>query len=509
MNIGIILSNHENDRVNKLRLFTFNAIKAAPSQNNYTIASDVPLDFTLEFKNDICITNANKFVKIIDNSLENSNLENEDLKVSVASSQEVKTLTNEIKSTYKNYKDTDFESWLSNHISPTNHYWAYNSESLNFVLPPDTDCIITVSSGLLPLNLISQLDKPCTVTLVDINNNCLEFQRYLINNIDRLKSIKSYKELIKNFSIEYRVDPIGNLTDIDKIESIIEIINHKKRIIKQCSINYVIGDLREPNEIIVQNLRSSKNPLVYFSNIFSYVPTLFGNNSEKDFVLFLNMLLGANLNVKWHGDTPNRICSSNLMKQSQDEYHWKVNIDLPYKDFLEEVSILESKNLFVKHRTKDGHKGVYFNHGWSSFCIHGLAYDMTQGPEQYGYTEETAPYDYTPEALEYCPKLVNWFKENAFRKKYHRVRIMKLDPGGIVGLHNDNPNSKASATNMAINNPVGCEMHFLNRNYQYLGLVPWTDGDVYKIQIGLNHYVVNKSNENRYHMIIHGTGGTL
>ena len=62
---------------------------------------------------------------------------------------------------------------------------------------------------------------------------------------------------------------------------------------------------------------------------------------------------------------------------------------------------------------------------------------------------------------------------------------------------------------MAVNNPGNCEMHFLNRKYQYLGIVPWQAGDVYKILIGLNHYVINKSNENRYHFIIHGAGGYI
>lgn len=510
MNIAIKLDKHDDERINKLRIFSFNAIKAVPSQHSYTLLTEQGnFDYILEFKNDICIINANKFVEILNDSLNDNNLENEDLKITYKiNTDKITQIETEIKSTYKKFNDLDFYNWLNNHLSGNSQFWAYNSENINFKIPEETDCIITVCSGLLPLVLISQLNQTGNIVLVDINGSCLEFQKYLIKNIDRLNSLKTYQELIENFSSEYRVDPAGPMNS-DQIESFIDRIKAKKHIIKQCSIHYLLVDLREPNDNIISYLQSASAPFVFFSNIFSYAPTIFGNNSEKDFVLFLNVLLGSNLNVKWYGDSPERICSSNLYAQSEDNYYWKINIELPYKEFLEEIAVLESKNLFVNHRTEDGHKGVYFNYGWASFCIHGLAYNKTHGAEQYGYTEETAPYNFTLEALEHCPKIVNWFKERAFKNRYHRVRLMKLEPGGIIGLHNDNNNSSAVATNMAINNPKSCEMHFLNRKYQYLGLVPWKDGDVYKIQIGLNHYVVNKSNENRYHIIVHGNGGYI
>jgi hypothetical protein len=280
--------------------------------------------------------------------------------------------------------------------------------------------------------------------------------------------------------------------------------------LKSLPITYYKGDLRIPDQFIRDILKLSKSPLVYFSNIFSFAPTLENNNLEKDFILFINILLGSNLNTTWYGDTYERYKSSNFSKQASDFYHKKLDINLPYQDFLNEIVSLEEKNLFTMHRDGDSYKGTYFNHNWSSFVLHGLGYNKTHGCEQYGYkNDDEAPYDWTSEALENCPKMVRWFTEMKFKNRYHRVRIMKLAPGGIIGLHNDNLNPTASATNMAVNNPVNCEMHFLNRQYQYLGTVPWQAGDVYKILVGLNHYVVNKSNENRYHFIIHGEGGYI
>lgn len=266
------------------------------------------------------------------------------------------------------------------------------------------------------------------------------------------------------------------------------------------SLNFNLDDLYN-NQSIKNFIKNSKNPIVNFETTKDI--------DEKNFVLFLNILLGLNLNVKWHGTNHLQKLSTNKVVQANDKFCSKLDINLPHRDFLEEIHNLEMHNLFVPHRTKDGVKGVYYNKGWSSFCLHGLGYNMTQGPEQYGYTEETAPYQWTEEANKYCPKMVEWFKEKKFKNTYHRVRIMKLSPGGMIGIHNDNPKPTASATNMAINNPLDCEMHFLNRDYEYLGIVPWQAGDVYKITIGLNHYVINKSLEDRYHFIIHGIGGYL
>ena len=53
--------------------------------------------------------------------------------------------------------------------------------------------------------------------------------------------------------------------------------------------------------------------------------------------------------------------------------------------------------------------------------------------------------------------------------------------------------------NFAINQPEDCEMVFENK-----GLVPFSNGVGFYLDVGRRHCVVNNSNEDRYHLIIHG-----
>jgi hypothetical protein len=509
MRIGILVETIEDQSRSAIRNFSANAIKAAQGKHFYEITSTSSgnYDYLVKFKKDILIVNANEFVGLFENSICGAKIENDELvvtpKFTVASPI---SFDSQIKETYKLHDDSNFKDWIFNHLNPNRVFWAYNSE--RFVDTDKTfDTVVCVGSGIIPLYLASLMKGFSNIYITDINHNCLDFQQALINGIEQIQTLDQYKLFVDEFAKTHSVEPVGYPTK-EFEQSFNNIITNLNQI-KNCKFHFIKGDLRVPEDSIRTAIKDSNFPLVYFSNIFSYVPTFAEGSTEQDFVLFLNILIGSNLNVSWHGDTPNRVCSTNIHKQSNEEYHWKINIDLPYEEFYQEILELEKHNLFVDHRTRDGHRGTYFNHGWYSFCIHGLDYDMTQGHEHYGYTDENAPYDWTKEALEHCPKMVQWFKDKKFKDRYHRVRIMKLSPGGIVGMHNDNLKPKSFATNMAVNNPNNCEMHFFSRDYQYLGLVPWTAGDVYKIQIGLNHYVVNKSDENRYHFIIHGSGGYL
>ena len=141
------------------------------------------------------------------------------------------------------------------------------------------------------------------------------------------------------------------------------------------------------------------------------------------------------------------------------------------------------------------------------FCLHGITYDKTEGFEVYGYkSDDEAPYVWTDEALKYCPNLVNYFKNSNLKNEYHRLRIMKIKPNGHINFHNDDPQKHRSqwALNIAINNPPECEMHFWTNELLYAGMVPWKDRTAYKIRIHWNHMVRNLSNQNRYHIIVHG-----
>jgi hypothetical protein len=489
-----------------INVFSANAIRAGQGTHNYEIIYDTNLfslfDDVIKFRKQFVVTDASSFLKIIEPALGVNSINTEFLE-NVKLGPNVELNFNNSIVPYDLYT-----TWCENQLTQKG-FWGYNSEDLN--LPKNEfSGIVCVASGLIPLMLIDKMTIVDNVVITDINEHCLEFQEHLIKNIDKIKTVDQYIEFVNTFSKGNSLEIYGTLVDKDTVQRLLDSIQNKLLFLKSLPITYYKGDLRLPDQFIRDILKSSKSPLVYFSNIFSFAPTLENNNSGKDFILFINILLGSNLNTIWYGDTYERYKTSNFSNQASDFYHKKLDINLPYQDFLNEIISLEEKNLFTIHRDKDGYEDTYFNHGWSSFVLHGLEYNKTHGCEQYGYkNDDEAPYDWTHEALENCPKMVEWFKEMKFKNRYHRVRIMKLAPGGIIGLHNDNLNPTASATNMAVNNPVDCEMHFLNRQYQYLGIVPWQAGDVYKILIGLNHYVVNKSNENRYHFIIHGEGGYI
>ena len=139
--------------------------------------------------------------------------------------------------------------------------------------------------------------------------------------------------------------------------------------------------------------------------------------------------------------------------------------------------------------------------------LHGLGFDKTEAYEKYGYESDIeAPHDWVKEALEYCPRTVEYFKQNMLRQKYFRLRIMKLAPNGYINIHDDDPNKYRTqwALNIAVNNPEGCEMHFWNNSMIYQGQVPWTPGRAYEIRIHWNHMVRNLSDTTRYHIIVHG-----
>ena len=171
--------------------------------------------------------------------------------------------------------------------------------------------------------------------------------------------------------------------------------------------------------------------------------------------------------------------------------HLKIGkLDCDLIEVLDEIKSIDHK--FVKHR---GNK----HSGWKSIVLHGSAWNETEDYDQYGYkSREDVNYHWTS-ISGFCPTLVNSIKDFFRWDIYHRVRIMKLEPNGFIAPHNDIDKRQLAATNIAITNPKSC--FFLQEDY---GIIPWEPKDVRMIDIGLKHSVVNLSNEDRYHIIVHG-----
>jgi hypothetical protein len=171
-----------------------------------------------------------------------------------------------------------------------------------------------------------------------------------------------------------------------------------------------------------------------------------------------------------------------------------LDIDGPWKTMLAEAVALDSE--FVTHRS-DGE-------GWSSLCIHGLSAKQTESPDRYpeyaDLTDEQMPYRWT-EIVDRCPVTTEYFQTQFPFDRYSRLRYMKLAPRGTIPPHVDgSPDKPITAINISLNNPDGCAMIQGGS-----GIVPFKDsGGAIMFNNTWQHAVRNLSQENRYHIIVHG-----
>lgn len=168
----------------------------------------------------------------------------------------------------------------------------------------------------------------------------------------------------------------------------------------------------------------------------------------------------------------------------------KLDIQVPYKLILQEIESIPH-TLFVNHRDEEYES----NRGWKSFVLHGRSYDATREDHFYNDNRLMA---WTKEALIYCPETVKYFQTVWPCNEFYRVRIMLLEPQGIINLHADDKVSKLSAVNIAISQPKNCNFYL-----DHYGVIPFEKGDAYLIDISNLHTVINNSDLPRYHIIVH------
>ena len=158
--------------------------------------------------------------------------------------------------------------------------------------------------------------------------------------------------------------------------------------------------------------------------------------------------------------------------------------------------------MFVPHRDKD-RQGGYRHKGWRSLCIHGISAEKTNHFTEYGYrSNEEVPYNWT-EIAKLCPITTSFFKERYPISNYFRVRFMLLEPGGYISPHCDTEKSSLSPINIALNMPKNCLFKFEKH-----GLVPIKTGQSFLLDVSNKHAYINKSFDDRYHIIAHGKTNT-
>lgn len=172
---------------------------------------------------------------------------------------------------------------------------------------------------------------------------------------------------------------------------------------------------------------------------------------------------------------------------------WDQKVD--WNKMLEEAKYFDKH--YIIHRPNDGK-------GWSSIVLHGFSSIHTEAPHIYNYTNETGPWKWT-DVSEWCPTITDFFKTKFNYKKYFRIRIMKLPPGGYIIPHQDSTTldeKHIGPINIALNNPKKCKF-FMDK----IGYLPFDKHRIIKLNLYHYHAVVNESEENRYHLIIHGRQG--
>lgn len=175
---------------------------------------------------------------------------------------------------------------------------------------------------------------------------------------------------------------------------------------------------------------------------------------------------------------------------------------LPIDNWIEtedwDQMLFEAKRLqkhYIPHRHHENHRG------WSSLVLHGLSSVHTESCHTYGFTDADAPWRWT-DVADWCPTITNFLQSKLKYNKYFRIRIMKLAPGGFVIPHKDSLSlleNHVGPVNIAINHPEECKFYMDN-----IGYLPWKQGRAITLNLYNVHAVFNNSNEDRYHLIVHG-----
>jgi hypothetical protein len=166
----------------------------------------------------------------------------------------------------------------------------------------------------------------------------------------------------------------------------------------------------------------------------------------------------------------------------------QLDIAVPYQDILHEIKNIEL--LLVDHRDNYGE-----HRGWKSFCIHGKSYDATR---EESYYNDNRPYVWTSEAQQCMPLTVDYFATKWPGGQFKRIRVMLLEPGGYISIHQDYAISKLTAINIAITQPTECQFVMAKH-----GTVPFFPGQALWLDISNQHAVINNSDQPRWHIIVH------
>jgi hypothetical protein len=153
------------------------------------------------------------------------------------------------------------------------------------------------------------------------------------------------------------------------------------------------------------------------------------------------------------------------------------------------------KNRFVTHRIGD-----YEHRGWKSLVLHGVSESHTDYWKAYGYESAVAAAEDSnwTKASEECPIIMDFIRNTFPSQRFARVRLMLLEANGYISPHTDSSVPILENINIALNNPEGCIWQWGDGETLFM-----EPGSCYAMNIHYPHSIINNSNEDRYHLIIH------
>ena len=170
-----------------------------------------------------------------------------------------------------------------------------------------------------------------------------------------------------------------------------------------------------------------------------------------------------------------------------------LDFDIDYLGMLNEAKAL--KEHFVTHRP-----GAYDHKGWRSLVLHGLDEHKSGHWKDYGYTdiEEVVKDMHWTELSKQCPITTDFVKNRFPSNMFGRVRFMLVEAGGYISEHMDSRVPLLDNTNISLSNPVDCLWQWGDKETLFM-----EPGKSYVMNIHYPHSVINNSNEDRFHLIIH------
>jgi len=175
-----------------------------------------------------------------------------------------------------------------------------------------------------------------------------------------------------------------------------------------------------------------------------------------------------------------------------DAKHLILDIPVPYQEMLREA--INLRHRFTDHRPNENkHKG------WKSLTLYGLDENRHENWDIEGYSsalDAAKDFKWTSAAYD-CPITLDFLLNTFPSKRYGRVRLMLVEPGGYIGFHSDTKHRILENINIPLSNPKNCIWHW--RDGEKFFMEP---GISYAVNISYEHSITNDSDEDRYHLIV-------